>query len=361
MHKSLLLKLSIIACIASLLMLAACSSNGSKTATEKAPKLPSGIPDLIKLLGDKEYPNRNLVIKALADKGLDAADPLVTALADENANTREGAQQALADIGAPALPVLKQALVSQDSNVRYGVIMALGEIGPPAADAITPLMKDFGATQSMNERVAIIHSSVKIAPTDPQVLSLLQAALVVKDFRQNSLRALGEIGPGAASIVPKILTYLEDKDPQTRFEAVGALAGIGPVEGVVDGLAGRLTDDEARVKLRAAQTLGTFAAEGAGAATALAFALDDKDPEMRQASAKALGEMAPASMATLTKLTNALQDKDPGTRREVANALGKFGSIASGSIAALQKVAASDEFDYVKTAASQAIKAIQGS
>jgi len=352
--------LLILVCIAALVSTVACPTQQAAGGKDSAPKLPTGIPELIKILGEKHHANRNAAIQALSARGQEAVDPLLAALADENEDTREGATQALAGMGAVAVPTLNQSLLSQTYSVRYGAISALGEIGSAATDSITPLMRVFGNTQSMNERTAIVHAVVKIAPTDPQVLSLLQACLIVKDLRQAAMTGLGEIGPGAEVVVPKLLPFLEDKDPQTRFETIVCLEGIGPVEGVVQGIAGRLKDTETRVRLKAAQTLGKFGLSGAGAASVLAAALDDPEADVRQASARALGEMAPGSISTLTKLTNALQDKDPQTRREVAVALGKFGSPASSAVKALQKVAQSDEFDYVRTAASQAIEAIQG-
>jgi HEAT repeat protein len=353
---------SFAACLTIIFMMAACAStkqaSDGKTA---APKLPGGVPELIKILGEKHHPNRLAAIQVLSARGVEAADPLATALGDENADIRSGATQALAGMGTVAIPVLNQALMSQDPNVRYGAITALGQIGKDASGSITALMKSFGTAQSVSERIAIIDASTRIGPNDPQVLSLLQACLVVKDFRQEAMRALGDIGSDASAVVPRILPFLEDQDPQVRFETIVCLGAIGPAEGVVDGIAKLLKDADSKNRSKAAQVLGNLGTAASGATSALADVLSDSEGDVRKTAAKSLGQMFPDSAPAIPKLIKTLQDKDPQVRSEVANTLARFGSKASSAIGELKKLAESDEFDYVKTAASNAIKAIQGS
>jgi HEAT repeat protein len=345
-------------CIAMLSSTAACSNPPSGGGAHQAPPLPNRIDALIDILGQKNAPNRNAAIQALAARGDEAVNPLVDAMA-KGEDTRQGAISALVAIGKPALPALNQALTSQDWQIRYGAILAIGEMGPDAAESVGSLLNVFAGNRNPDEQIAIIHSLGRTGPGNAEAMGLLASCLLVDSLRNYALRAFGEMGASASPAVPRILSILEDQDTQARFEAISALEGIGPFEGVVDGIAGRLKDGEARVRLEAAKALGEFGPDAAGATSALADALGDSEADVRQAAAKALGDIAPASAAAIPKLIRALGDSEPQTRREVANALGRFGSHASSSVSALQRIADSDEFDYVRNAARQAIQAIQ--
>lgn len=342
-----------------LFALAGCPKPSGVNPVGQSRPLPSSTADLIEILGEKLHPNRNAAIQALVAKGDEAVQPLIESMKTSE-DTRQGASQALAGIGKPAVPALIEALKSPDWQVRYGVIEALKEIGPDASDSVKPLLTTFGMSRDLNERVAIMYAVAAIAPTSDDTLGLLQTALLVSELRDYSLRVLGQIGSGASPTVPRILTYIENPDTQTRYEVISALGQIGPLEGVVTAIAGRLKDSESRVKIKAADTLGTFGLAAAGAASGLAGALSDTEPEVRKAAARALGALAPASRVAIDALIKALQDTNPQVRREVANALGKLGPDGTRAVNALKRVVESDEFDYVRTAAQHAINSIEG-
>jgi len=342
-----------------LFSLTGCPQPPGENGNGQSQPLPSGTDDLIKILGEKLHPNRIDAIQALIAKGEEAVQPLILSLTTSD-DTRQGASQALAGIGKPAVPALIEALKSPEWQVRYGVIEALKGIGPDASDSVTPLLSAFGVSRDLNERVAIMYALAAIAPSSNDTLGLLQTALLVSELRNYSLKVLGEIGPDASQVVPRILTYIEDPDTQTRYEVISALGRIGPLEGVVTAIAGRLKDSEDRVKIEAADTLGSFGLAAAGAASGLAGALKDTEPEVRKAAARALGALAPASRVAIDALIEALGDTNPQVRREIVNALGKFGPDGTRALNALKRVAGSDEFDYVRTAAQQAIDSIEG-
>lgn len=327
--RHLLLSISIIAIFAGV---ACTQSSGGDSTT----KLPSRTPDLIKILSEGNAPNRKAAIDALGAKGLEAVDPLIAAMGnvektldghetDASQDRRKGAVEALAIIGTAAVPALGQALTSQVYEQRLGAIEALDKIGPDAAPAAKQLGDVFGKSQFDDERIAIIHALADVAPTDSNTIGLLEMSLMVKALRYHALRALGKIGPQAAQAVSRINNYLTDPDEQSRNQALMALQGIGPAEGVVPAVVGRLKDNAPRNRIEAAVVLGSFGPKGVDGVSGLVQSLNDTDPEVRRAIVKALGDIAPASSLAIDPLIGMLKDTDPQVRREAAVALGKFG------------------------------------
>lgn len=350
-------KFTCIIALTIIFLFAACSHQPKKKE-QQAPPLPAKTADLIKILGDTTHVNRKAAIEALKAKGDEVIDPLIQAMS-EGEDTREGAIHILTSIGEPAVPKLITALETQDNNIRYGAIIALGKLGPTAINAVEPLMKIFGQSKGLDERIAIMYALVDIAPASNEVLGLMQSSLLVGSLRNYGLRALGKMGSNAANAVPRIITYLEDKDAQTRFEAIECLEKIGPSQDAVKGIAKRLKDEEARVRSRAAIALANFGKSAAPATKALIAALKDSETDVRKNAVKALGNMAPESNEAITALITALSDSEPQIRREAANALAKFGPSASKARSALEKAAYSDNFDYVRDAAKKALEAIK--
>jgi len=322
--------------------------------------LPDDIPTLVEMLGEPNQTRRNEIMDKLVAKGEEAVPELIAAMA-EGGEKQAGAMHTLALIGEPAIPALLEALGDDEYYTRYGAIMAFGEIGRPASEATEPLISLFRRTVIKTEQIAIMHSLEKLDHGEG-VLNTITAALIVDDLRFDALRVFADIGPDAASAVPSILPFLENENSQTRFESILALEGIGPVDNVVEGIAGILNypDEEARVKTKAAQVLGGFGEAAGEATTALANFLGDESAETQRACARALGQIAPASSGAIPALINALQGDEAQTRREAAWALGQFGAEASSALDALRAIAENDEFDYVRTAATQSIALIEG-
>jgi HEAT repeat protein len=336
--------------------LTACTGAGGSEGGVREAQLPDDIPGLIDLLTRPNEPNQAQIMEKLVAKGDEAIEPLLGALGKDGIE-QAGVEHALARIGKPAVPGLIQALRNDDHWVRMGAIITLGMIGPDAAEAAEPLVNLFSGTLKV-EQIQIMYTLADVSPTE-DVIGMVRAAMMVDDLRYYAMRVLGKIGPGAASAVPAILLYLNHQDSQARIEAMLALKSIGPVEGVVDGIAGRLADEDERVRLNAAQALGDLGKDAVGATMQLATALSDQDADVQRAAARSLGLMAPESRAAIPALVRALSVESAQTRREVALTLGLFGSEASSALSRLREVSENDQVDYVRNAAARAIESIE--
>ncbi len=344
-------------CLILVLVGAACTDSSSTGKPREVEPLPDDIASLVEMLVQPQQENQKEIMDKLVAKGDEVVPELIQAMS-EGGDAQTVAHQTLGRIGKPAVPALIEALGGSDYQIRYGAIMALGEIGPDAVDAVEPLKDLFGRVMS-NEQIAIMHTLADITGGD-HIIAMLKAALRVEGLRYHAMRVLGDIGPKASSAVPIIIAYLADEKDQTRVEAIESLAGIGPVEGVVDGIAGCLSDPEARVIICAAKALGTFGEDATGATRALADALDNDAENVQKNVARVIGQIAPASRDAIPALIGALDIEDPLARREVADALGQFGPEASSALPALKEASTSDTMDYVRNAALEAIAAIEG-
>ncbi len=335
-----------------------CEGSGQSRREKEPEPLPDTIPGLVELLGREHDPNRNAAIDALVELGEESVPALLEALEDEDA--QDGATHALARIGLPAVPSLVEALGSEEYWVRYGAITALGEIGADAGEAVPLLVSRLGRSRYDSERIAILHALGQISPSSPEVIDSLRITIRIEELTSETLKVIAEVGPEAESLIQAILPVLTEAERwPTRHLAIEALEAIGPVEGIPLAISQRLQDDESAVRARAAEALGNLGTRAAWTSGRIADLLDDEEGIVQRAAAQALGQLAPDSRQALGALIDALSHEDPQTRREVAFALGKFGPEGSGALSALRSVAESDQFDYVRSAAEQAIAAIE--
>jgi len=229
------------------------------------------------------------------------------------------------------------------------------------------------------------------AATDPNATaSRLVTLLQDQDpqMRTTAAQALGKIA--APDTVPALLRSLEDTDPAVRAMSAWALGRFG--EDILDlaglELAKRLDDPSPAVKLAAAQALGAVGStqtivellterlthsdretrravvqaltwlEAGSAHHALLKALSDPDAQVRQGAIAALGEMVdPRSLPAIHD--RLLKDTDAGVRGEAAYRLGKFGDRTI--VPALQSASARDPDIAVRRWATWALEQIESS
>jgi HEAT repeat protein len=290
------------------------------------------IPILIEALSDKDEEVRREAAVSLGQfgpKAKKALPALTRALKDANKAVAVDAARALVLIGAdPKEPIALLALCLHDTHDFNWVLglMALRELGPKARGAVPDLLTFVKSGDKMYRPVAFgILDSVGPVPksqlprllnllmekdTDyPEILSLLghmgseakEAVPALIGFLRAhasdanrcrfTLRALGQIGPGAAAAAPVIREQLQDE--RCTIHATEALGGIGPAaRSAVADLAVLLRDYDPACRKAAAIALGRIGRDAEAALPLLRSALRDDDKEVRPAAAKALARIA---------------------------------------------------------------------
>lgn len=244
-------------------------------------------------------------VRALADLGVPAVDPLGRALASEKPNVRAGAAYILREMGAQsrgAVPALARAAGDPNARVRWYALDALAAIGPGAAPAVEALIPLVGHEERLTRRRAIA--------------------------------ALGRIGPKAKAALPAITNAEQDgADASVRLAAELAARQIN-LEAVVEQslqdasdevkqLVKRLQDESPHESSAAARALGKLGRDAAEAVPALAQALQRDDKWVREAAAEALGEMGRDARPFVTALQAAAQDPELEVREAAQRALEK--------------------------------------
>jgi len=135
------------------------------------------------------------------------------------------------------------------------------------------------------------------------------------------------------------LSALRDTDKGTRAQAMAALADLG--DAVVPDLISLLSDDDWKVRYRAAEALGKI--RNKGSVGALIEALSDEKDHVRYMAAKALG--GTEDTGAVPPLIDRLGDGNPYVRKAAVLSIWKLGD-ASGR-AAVRRLLDSERTDLV--------------
>ncbi len=160
-------------------------------------------------------------------------------------------KQANAILNAEIIPNLTKVMFfdTNDSALRVGLIKALnglpgitipfmpaddrrksaaielGKFGPAARAGVPALLRALnGNDDAVHECAAI---SLGIIHAEPDlVIPALTRWLDADGVKDRAATALGEFGPAAKAAVPKLVTLLQENDPETQFAASQALRAI---------------------------------------------------------------------------------------------------------------------------------------
>ncbi len=151
--------------------------------------------------------------------------------------------------------------------------------------------------------------------------------------------------------VPALVGALDDRDPEVRAAAAGALGALGgAAEPAVPGLAGSLRDEQEAVRTAAAAALGALGPRSRAAAPALFAALDDPRANVRATAAQALARLE-LTAEWVSSLAKALGNSDGYVRAFAAWSLGNLGPGARDAVPALVEALGPDDTANVVAAA----------
>lgn len=299
----------------------------------------------------------------LATIGPSTVPALLRHLHDSHEHVRAIAAAALGLLGVvETVPSLAELYQDPSDVVRQSAVEALGH----ASASVNAPRKTYGLSQGRVSRVRRAMRWVRRKKHDSpapaaqmigMAVATLESALSdsVVAVRIKAARALGQIGPPAASVTPALIGLLKDADETVRCEAAQALSRVVGEEGTtVAALIDLLQDDSAPVKASAAQALGALKRAAAHAVPALVPLLQDREESVRTAAAAAVAQFGPLDKFAISCLAEGLESPDNVIRARTAEALGTIGEAASEATPGLVEAMADDN-DRVRAKAVMAL------
>lgn len=183
----------------------------------------------------------------------------------------------------PAIHDLTLLFNNGDDDQAGRVAQILPELGLKAVAPLTDLL----ATTNHKKKVSVL-------------MTLSRYATPQYRWSQQKLRSPEEIESAARVIVPVLVPYLTNSDPELRVSAIYTLGEFARApELVVPALAGCLKAPGIETKTRyvALQALEKYGPKAESAASQVAYLLGDPDPDIRTEAASALKHIAPLAAA----------------------------------------------------------------
>lgn len=166
------------------------------------------------------------------------------------------------------------------------------------------------------------------ATVDACIAGLSDADLAVRRAAAASLAGRGEAALPASESLKQLLS-----DPEVRLVAARALHAIGPqAKGAAGAIAVLLDDDDAYVRMTAAQTLGGL---GEQSVAVLRKALRDREPQVTKIAGYALADLGPAAAPALPDLIPMIGHEIGSIRHAAAKAIEGIGPAAAPATEAL--------------------------
>jgi HEAT repeat protein len=217
---------------------------------------------------------------------------------------------------------VRKALADPDPKLREAGVAAFGQWGRADADVQDQLL---ALLDDANDGVKLRTVSVlsRLAGDGEEVVAALTHRLTADDsdkVKAEAARALGQIGPPAASAGPALLRAVRTGGAEVREEAMRAVVHIEPPE-MAEALTAGLHDAEPGVRVLASAGWRKAADIPEEAVPALIEALHDPEVQVRANAAYAVGRMDPVPTEAVPLLAECLTVDDAGLRLNAAVAL----------------------------------------
>jgi HEAT repeat protein/TPR repeat protein len=184
------------------------------------------VQEMVRCFGSHYTPVCKAAEIALALRGSDIVDQLVSALDNSNAQVRAYIAKTLRHFKhKTAMEALSKCFTDSNADVRENAAESLGEIGGvPVAGPLAGLLGD----TSTRVRMATMVALKKIAAVEFHIESLKNPAF---DVRKNNIEILAELGDRRAT--EALINILNDPKLGVRSAAVDALAKLGDTRAIV--------------------------------------------------------------------------------------------------------------------------------
>lgn len=259
---------------------------------------------------------------------------LTQTLNDGDPKVREAAAHAIGLMGPDALPMLTEMLTHPDKYVRRHAAWALGKLGPlagPALPALCEALKDPDPRTASGIAQALGNMGADGADAVPSLAEAMRGTNIV--LCRLAAKALSQIGPPAVST---LIAHLQHSDPFVRGESALAIGWMGPV----------------------AKSAVPYLAQVVRGPRAVSILTPP--PSLCPARGNALrGTIQSDTQTPPQTPPPETGSPDESCRVYAAQALGRIGPAATPALGDLRDAVRSG-FESLRTAASQAVRLIQG-
>jgi HEAT repeat protein/cyclophilin family peptidyl-prolyl cis-trans isomerase len=309
---------------------------GRRAAAPTPP--PPPVPDLVRLLSDREARVRRRAALAIGRVGLPAGvQPLVPVLSDADPEVRQMAAFALGLIGdRSARDPLVAALADPAPVVRGSAAEALGLLGDVSvAASVAKVAADVVASGALNELPA---EELDSSRDTPQAAFRLALYSLVRLKAYDQLAGVVLDGPGQPRVrwwpvafalqrledpraLPALLTLVKEPHPYTRALAAKGL-GAMKERSAAAALLPLVTDANRAVAVEAIRSLGRLADPSAAAALLKIVQAPKPEPHLRLEAVTALGSIR--ADGVYDALIDILGDPSPPIRAAAIRALAQL-------------------------------------
>jgi HEAT repeat protein len=278
------------------------------------------LPDLIEYLSSPDDGIRSEAIAQLSSMGKFCTPHVIPLLQTDNLDAILGSLEVLRNVqDLKAVNIIIELLDHSNFNIRRKANNTLKAYGKSAERNLVNKL----ASRTNKQKIAILDLLTnfdRIKKQDEVITCLSDTDPVV---RQKSARLIGHIGIKKG--VDPLLESLKDDDWRVRLQSAYSLGLIGQKSRVVDALIYALTDENSHVQAAAVTALGDLGSKDS--IEPLMNLLDTSDELLLQATIISLGKCS--AKKSIEKLIELYESGDKYTQHAIVQALGNLGGKES--------------------------------
>jgi WD40 repeat protein len=257
-------------------------------------------------------------------------DGLIEGLRDSLRDVSDAAAAALANMGPPTpkmVPELKKLLRERQIPVRRYALDTLAKLGTDASDAAPALIERMKEEPHPSICVVVIKTLLKVQGNRKMAVAALSRALKEgpSEVSVEAIKGLAELGPDDHTFL-LILNGLTSDDPAVARTVETVLEGMTLERRHARGLGEMLGRVKESQRARLLDLISRMGPDGAEAVPGIIALLKDMNAETRLQAVRTLGTLGPAAREAASQLTVLLVEGNRRMSMEVALALARIGA-----------------------------------